>query len=245
MTKHEMTSIVRAQLAIDLNCSQDDFDKGGFVFCEAKENPKRRPFPRGTRHFEMLTMGGSMIVSATNDILPFLEQQLCGKTRDEAFCMPFVHGCGLYFLPGELNLMATPEGFRFELVEQADIERLYANEGFVHAIQYDINHPRPDALAIKVSENDKVIAIAGSSNDCENLWQIGIDVLPEFRGHGLAAALTNHLAIEILKRGKIPYYGTSACNIASQNVAHRAGFKVAWACVYRGLFDKELTAPTG
>jgi len=245
MTKHEMTSIVVAQLATDLNCSQDDFNKDGFVFCEAKENPMRRPFPRNSRHFEMLTMGGSVIVSATKDILPFLEEQLRGKTRDEAFCMPFVHGCGLYFLLGELSMMVAPDGFRFELVEQADIENLYANKGFIHAIQYDTNHPRPDALAIKVEKNEKVIAIAGSSNDCEHLWQIGIDVLPQFRGYGLAAALTNHLAIEILKRGKIPYYGTSTCNIASQNVAHRAGFRVAWACVYRGLFDGTLTAPTG
>jgi len=67
---------VRAQLAIDLNCSPGDFDSAGFVFCEAKENPGRRPFPRGERHFEMVTMGGAVIVSATSDIQPYLREQL-------------------------------------------------------------------------------------------------------------------------------------------------------------------------
>jgi len=44
-----------------------------------------------------------------------------------------------------------------------------------------------------------VAGMAGASDDCEMMWQIGISVLPEYRGRGIAAALTNRLAIEILK----------------------------------------------
>jgi hypothetical protein len=51
------------------------------------------------------------------------------------------------------------------------------------------------------------------------------------------------LAIEILKRGKIPYYATAPGNISSQRVAISAGFMPAWTCVYRGRFDGELTLP--
>ena len=46
-------------MVTDFNCFPGDFDSAGFVFCEAKENPGRRPFPRGERHFEMVTMGGA------------------------------------------------------------------------------------------------------------------------------------------------------------------------------------------
>lgn len=54
------------------------------MFFEAKENPGRRPFPRDERHFEMVTMGHAIIVSATDDIMPYLKEQLSDKSRDEA-----------------------------------------------------------------------------------------------------------------------------------------------------------------
>ncbi|MCL2323095.1 MAG: hypothetical protein FWC47_13460 [Oscillospiraceae bacterium] len=84
-------SEVQKQLAIDLNCSTEDFNKEGFIFCEAKDNPYRRPFPRSKSHFEMLTMGKSIIVSACLDILYFVKEQLQDKSRDDAFSMPFVY----------------------------------------------------------------------------------------------------------------------------------------------------------
>jgi len=90
-----------------------------------------------------------------------------------------------------------------------------------------------------------IIGMAGASADCEMMWQIGIDVLPDYRSKGLATALVARLAREILLRDKVPYYGTATGNIASQRVAYRAGFKPAWTCVYRGRFDGELTNPTG
>ena len=65
MTQREVLRIVQSQLATDLNCSANDFDRDGIVFCEAKENPGLRPFPRGERHIEMYTMGSAVIVSAT------------------------------------------------------------------------------------------------------------------------------------------------------------------------------------
>jgi hypothetical protein len=55
-----MLHIVQSQLATDLNCTPDDFYRDGFVYCDAKENPGRRPFPRGECHFEMYTMGSAI-----------------------------------------------------------------------------------------------------------------------------------------------------------------------------------------
>jgi len=242
-----MLSEVRAQLAIDLNCLPEDFGGDGFVFCEAKENPGRRLFLRSERHFEMLTMGGAVIVSAAPDILPYLCEQLDGKNRDEAFSMPFVRGVGHYFLPdNNLSLLSMSDGFDVEVLERDDILELYGlYPDFKNALGYDENHPRPDILATLARVDANVVGMAGASADCEMLWQIGIDVYPEYRDRGIAAMLTNRLAIEILERGKIPYYGTSYSNVASQRVAHRAGFKPAWVCTYQGSFEGVLTSPTG
>lgn len=247
MTQQKMMTHVRAQLALDLNCDPGDFAREGFVFCEAMDNPGRRPFPRGEQHFEMLYMGGATIVSASADLLPYLRQQIAGKTRDEAFSMPFVMGHGLYYLPDNARIIPqpTPPDYTAELVEQADIPTLYQLEGFHNALGYDIAHPRPDVLAVLARHNGQVVGMAGASADCDMLWQIGIDVLPGHRGNGLAVALVTQLGAEILRRGKVPYYGTSSANIPSQRVAHRSGFAPAWVCVFRGRFSGGMSMPTG
>jgi predicted GNAT family acetyltransferase len=86
--------------------------------------------------------------------------------------------------------------------------------------------------------------MAGASNDCAMMWQIGMDVLPGYRNKGLAAYLVNWLTLEVINRGYIPYYGTAASNIASQRVAHRAGYCPAWVCSYKGRFDGFELSPT-
>ena len=44
----------------------------------------------------------------------------------------------------------------------------------------------------------------------------------------IATGLVSILKAHILKKGIVPYYGTSFSNLASQHVAAKAGFEVAW-----------------
>ena len=60
------------------------------------------------------------------------------------------------------------------------------------------------------------------------MWQIGVDVLPEYRRRGIVSALTGRLAREILKRGKVPFYCSAWSNIRSAMNAIRSGFIPAW-----------------
>ena len=248
MNKAKMIDLVQTQLAVDLNCTIADLngEKDSFVFTEAKENPSRRPFPRGKDHFEMLSMGNAIIVSATPQIMNLVKPQLQGKTRDDAFSMPFINGLGIYYLPdlSQIRPIPPPDGFTYELIEQCDIPPLYQFEGFHNAIGYDVNHPRPDVLAALAKHGDQIVGMAGASADCVLLWQVGMDVLPEHRRHGLGAYLVNRLKLEILKRGYVPYYGTSSSNLASQRVAHRAGYAPAWVNAYRGRFEGYDLEPT-
>jgi len=244
-----MLRIVQSQLATDLNCSPADLngEKDSFVFTEARDNPGRRPFPRDERHFEMLSMGLSIVVSASPGILDVVKPLLDGKSRDEAFSMPFVYGQGLHYLPDLVLLkpIAPPDGFTYEFIERNDIPVLYRFDGFRNAIQYDANHPRPDVLAALAKMDGHIVGMAGASADCAEMWQIGMDVLPEYRNRGLAAYLVNRLTVDILIRGYVPYYGTASSNIASQRVAHRAGYRPVWVCAYKGNFDGLELSPTG
>lgn len=237
MNQREIRAVAQAQLAVDLNCTVEALggEKDSLVFVEARDNSGRRLFPREKQHFEMLSMGNAIIVSATPDILRLVRPLLEGKGRDEAFSMPFVYGLGVAYLPELRRLRALPEigGFTYAFVEREDIAPLYQTEGFRNALSYDVHHPRPDVLAVVAMHEGGIAGIAGVSADCADMWQVGIDVLPAYRGKGLAASLVSTLTCETLRRGKVPYYCASVSNIASQRVAHRVGYAPAWVTSYR------------
>ena len=64
--------------------------------------------------------------------------------------------------------------------------------------------------------------------DFDSMWQIGIDVLPEYRQKGIASALTSRLVVETLARGKVPFYCCAWSNIKSARNAIKSGFRPAW-----------------
>lgn len=61
------------------------------------------------------------------------------------------------------------------------------------------------------------------------MYQIGVDLLPEYRRKGVASALTSKLSLEILKLGKVPFYCAAWSNIKSVRNAIKSGFYPAWA----------------
>jgi ribosomal protein S18 acetylase RimI-like enzyme len=60
------------------------------------------------------------------------------------------------------------------------------------------------------------------------MWQIGVDVLPEYRRKGIASALTSKLALEILERDKVPFYCTAWSNLRSVRNAVKCGLMPSW-----------------
>jgi len=238
-----MLEIVRNQLAIDMNCKSEDFLKDGIVFCKAKSNEGRRMFERQSPFLEIATMGKSTVVSSDEDILVKVKPLLESKTREDIFVAPFLFGHSLYYIPDcdRIKEVPYPNGFTICVKEGKEIHELYKISGFENAIQYDINHSRPDALAICAMWDNKIVAMAGASADSSTMWQIGVDVLPQFRHKKLATSLVSNLAIMIMKRDIVPYYGTASSNIASQAVAYKSGFIPTWMCTYKNIFDG--TAP--
>ena len=89
----------------------------------------------------------------------------------------------------------------------------------------------PDVLALAAADGRKIVGMSGASADAPGMWQVGIDVLPEYRGRGLGTLLVRGLCHEVQKRGAMPFYGTSLSNIHSQNIACQCGFAPAWVAV--------------
>ena len=187
-------------------------------------------FDRQSPFLEIVTMGKGIVVSADSNILTKVKPLLENKTREDIFVAPFVFGHSLYYIPdcNRLKKLPMPDDFNFYIKEGKEIHDLYKISGFENAIQYDVNHPRPDVIVIYAMYNNKIVAIAGASADSNLMWQIGIDVLPQFRNKELVTSLVSNLAIMI-------------SNIASQSVAYRSGFTPTWMCSYKNIFDG--TAP--
>lgn len=131
-----------------------------------------------------------------------------------------------YYLPDLRRLVKTPCQYELRMLEKADFEALYLPE-WSNALCS--SRKQLDVLGVGAYESGKLIGLAGCSADAEDMWQIGVDVLPEYRKRGIASAITSTLAVEILERGKVPFYCSAWSNIRSARNAMKSGFLPAWA----------------
>ena len=128
----------------------------------------------------------------------------------------------LYDINKTLDLSCA---YETRILDQADFTERYLPE-WSNALCKDRKHL--DVLGVGAYDCGKLIGLAGCSADCDEMWQIGVDVLPEFRQQGIASALTNTLAREIINRGKVPFYCSAWSNIRSVRNAIKSGFVPAW-----------------
>lgn len=235
MDKKSMMQLVYNQLAIDYNCSPQDFLKEGLIFTEAKELRGRRPYPFIIPRLEMITFGNGVVINASSDILSLVKSKLEGKTRYEAFNMPFVNSVNPYFLPtlNNKSLVIKTDNYDFELLEKCDIANLYKYKGFDYALQYNVGSLHSEVLAIVAKQKGDVVGVASAVAECETLWQINVDVLSPYRGNNLAVIMVNTLTIEVLNRGIVPYYSTDCSTLASQRVAVKSGYIPTWSHCFR------------
>ena len=156
-------------------------------------------------------------------LLPFERKINCMAN----FCLP----CKSFFN----KILPEPkiQNFSFKFFYDKEIASLYDEKGFDSALDYgscisENSKIRKDKIALVAYVDDKIVGIAACTDDCDSMWQIGIDVLPEFRGKNIASFLVNKLSHKIFELGKIPYYCTAWSNIASRNTAIKAGFIPSW-----------------
>lgn len=135
---------------------------------------------------------------------------------------------------------------RVDLLSEEQIESFRGDKRYSNALGFSTT--RPDVLvlaAYPVDENASKapdapaagesapvhadpIAMVGLSDDSPIMRQIGIDVLPAFRGAGIASALVRDAARLTLAEGYLPFYGTSPSHMLSQRVALNAGLVPTW-----------------
>ena len=241
MDKQQIDQAIKQQLSYEFNCRPEDFSGEENVITAPVLHEKRRKFSEKPFFLQMATFGANVVISADERIHPWLRNWLEGKRgfwtleqhnfyeletelRKYGYKMALTHHM---FVPTP-KLMDIYTDLKIRWLETADLMEFYGREEFSNALCDHFRPDRPDVLAVVALDGEKIMGMAGCSADTPKLWQIGIDVLPEYRGRGIATTLVTLLRDEVFRRGAIPYYGTSLSNLGSWKTALGSGFVPAW-----------------
>lgn len=239
MTNQELLSIAMRQSATELNAQPEDFTKEQHVITSFHLGAQARKYYTEPIACHLVSYGSNIVATVQDAYRPIVEEYLKKFTFYHCFETPNLHWldqrmqphgqriCFMaeYYLPDTAHLQPLPCGYDLHLLTQADFAPLYLPT-WSNALCED--RKQLDVLGIGAYDGDKLIALAACSADCDSMWQIGVDVLPEYRRQGIAASLTARLALEILARGKVPFYCCAWSNIRSKRNAIKSGFRPAW-----------------
>lgn len=242
-TKTEIISMAKKQLALDYNCKPLDFEKKENTITENKCLEGSRIYESDGCFLKIISIGGRAVICADEKIRPWVEEKILSQNASWLFdygnlraidnkLKEFGHEIDEmphFYLPNPVVCDVKPIT-TIQWFEQQDILQFKGDRRFNEAFIFSDNYA--DVLGVAAFDGDIIMGMAGASEDSKTLYQIGINVLPEYRGKGIGTNLVALLKQEILKRGKVPFYGTSVSHIISKNIAINAGFFPAWAEVY-------------
>jgi len=246
--RYEALNVILRVLADDCACEPGDFAREGVTITPHELRSERRRYPAPERPLLAVTTGEGAVISTHPDRLEAVRAAAGQETRDSLFAATSIsrlaalvepdgqqlHGPHLWFACSRDRFRAARSSPDVEIsvVDREGLPELYAHPGFANALIYRLDHPRPDMLATVARREGRIVGIAGASADCDRLWQIGVDVLPEERRHGIGRALVSRLTDAVLASGHVPCYSTAVSNIASRSLAIRLGYWPAWTELY-------------
>ena len=239
MTNKDILRIAMEQSAIDLNCLPEDFLRTDNVLVYSQVNNAARRYLKLPFECNLVSYGNNVVASVLPEYQEIIAQYLDTYPLEHLMETPHMHVLEQALAPYDLSVCFMAEYFL------PDVERLA-----IHSCPYEVKLLNPwdfsdlylpewsnalcekrkqlDVMAVGAYDGERLVGLAGCSADCDAMWQIGVDVLPEYRRQGVASALTSRLAREILDRGKVPFYCCAWCNMKSARNAIRSGFTPAW-----------------
>ena len=239
MTNDDIRQIALRQSAVDCHCQWTDFLSAGNVVAISCADDKARRYLQLPFDCHLVSYGVNVVASVRPDLAVPVKAYIDRYAGYRCFETPHLHilddilrphrlrvcFMAAYFLPDIPRLEALPCAVELRILSPAELADCYRPE-WSNALCEKRRHL--DVLAVGAYDRDRLVGLAGASADCDEMWQIGIDVLPEYRLKGIASALTSHLALEILRRDKVPFYCAAWSNVPSVRNAISSGFRPAW-----------------
>ena len=236
----EILKIAMRQSAADMNCRPEDFLRGENVVVYSLPDGRAIKYLSLPFACNLVSYGGNVVASVRPDLEEVVRDYIGRYPAVHCFETPNLHALddalrpkGLrvcfmaeYFLPDPSALARPSCPYPIKLLKREELDALYLPEWSNALCE---KRRELDMTAAAAMDGDRIAGLAGASADCEEMWQIGVDVLPCYRRKGIASALTAALAGEIFRRGKIPFYCAAWSNIPSVRNAIACGFRPAWA----------------
>ena len=239
MTDREILKIAMEQSAVDLGATAEDFLAIDNRVVDSVVSDGARRYLKLPFSFQLVSYGNNAVASVSPHLRAAAEEYINKYPIEHLFETPNMHFideklaehgekiCFMaeYFLPDLSALHPIDCPYELRTLEPADFADLYLPEWSNALCE---KRRELDVLAIGAYDGDRLVGLAGCSADCEQMWQIGVDVTEEYRRRGIASALTSRLAIEILRRDKVPFYCAAWSNVRSVRNAIKSGFRPAW-----------------
>ena len=238
MKNEEILEIAMHQSAIDSNCSRNDFMRSENKVVLSAQNANARRYLKLPFSCDLTSYGNNVVASVSEELKEIVKEYIEKYGAPHCFETPNLHilmeklkpfDCNVcfmaeYFLPDMISLNSISCGYETKVMNPNEFSAYYLSN-WSNALS-ERNKER-DKLAVGAFHKGRLIGLAACSAGCDTMWQIGIDVLPEYRNQGIGASLTSKLAIQILERDIVPFYCCAWSNIKSVRNAIKSGFRPA------------------
>lgn len=229
MNKEKIIGIIKNYLSDKFDCDIEVLDRSGLNIIKNEIDDYK---------IKMLLFYDLVLVSASENLYEIAKERLNGKNVYEIFEFPFVYGQSIYYIPDvdRLEMQDEISDYEFRLFD-GNTSKIELTSGFENAITFDENGKCISQIAYCAYDNGKIIGVAGADKVNDDIWEVGIEILPEYRKSGLATILTKNLTMKILEKGIVPIWCASSTNIGSQAVAGRSNYIPLWVESFGDIFD--------
>lgn len=245
MTNKDVLQTAMTQSTIELNCKVEDFLQSKNVITDFYFNNNFRKYYKEPISANLVSYGNNIVATTNTELKQIVSEYIskfdfyhCFESPNLDWLYSRIDPLGYkpcfmaeYFLPkvDEITKIAksrATSNYKTKLLTQDSFSSLYETELWQNALCS--KRAELDVLGVGAYDGEKLIGLAGCSADCDSMWQIGVDVLPEYRQKGIASTLVSNLSYEILQRGKVPFYCCAWSNIRSCKTAIKSGFATSW-----------------
>ena len=239
MTNQEIKAIALQQSAWELHCQPEDFLADSSRVVVSTPDTRARAYLQLPFDCQLVSYGDGIVASVRPELVEPVRAYVETYPALHCFETPHLHvleetvaAYGLricfmaeYFLPDVQRLSPRPCPYELRVLGPDAFAGRYT-DAWSNALCEKRKHL--DVLGVGAFDGETLAGLAACSADCASMWQIGVDVLPNYRRQGIASACTSTLAAEILARGKVPFYCAAWSNIKSVRNAIASGFRPAW-----------------